>query len=282
PGQLRPQVQGGCAALLRLRHSFRRPRRDDPEQGFVLRDRPRGEGQMGHPGAALPLEMVGARDAAGGAHAADLRRPDRGDGRTRAGASRARRRQGDRAGRQHHPRGGRGDDGRRSAHLGGRSVVPQLGRGQPVPGRRIGVPFERRQEPDPDDHGERLARRRPHPRRHAPQGALMDRRTTIKWMFAAATTLPLGGLLSPFAAEAAGKARPYGSDPKLLELYHPGELWPLTLTPEQRRIATILADTIIPADETSPSASAVGVVDFLDEWISAPYPTQKEDRHTVL
>jgi hypothetical protein len=101
-------------------------------------------------------------------------------------------------------------------------------------------------------------------------------------MFAAATTLPLGGLLSPFAAEAAGKARPYGSDPKLLELYHPGELWPLTLTPEQRRIATILADTIIPADETSPSASAVGVVDFLDEWISAPYPTQKEDRHTVL
>ena len=47
----------------------------------------------------------------------------------------------------------------------------------------------------------------------------MDRRTTIKWMFAAATTLPLGGLLSPFAAEAAGKARPYGSDPKLLDIF---------------------------------------------------------------
>lgn len=110
----------------------------------------------------------------------------------------------------------------------------------------------------------------------------MDRRTTIKWMLAAATSLPLGGLLPPFAAVASGRGRAYGSDPKLLELYHPGELWPLTLTPKQRQTAAILADTIIPADETSPSASAVGVVDFLDEWISAPYPTQKDDRHTLL
>lgn len=32
-----------------------------------------------------------------------------------------------------------------------------------------------------------------------------------------------------------------------------------------------LCDVIIPADEESPSASAVGVPDFIDEWISAPY-----------
>jgi len=106
----------------------------------------------------------------------------------------------------------------------------------------------------------------------------MDRRTTIKWMLAAATTLPLGRLAPAFAAE----ARPYGSDPKLLEVSHPGELWPLTLTPEQRETAKILADAIIPADGTSPSASAVGLVDFIDEWVSAPYPTQRADRSTVL
>ena len=105
----------------------------------------------------------------------------------------------------------------------------------------------------------------------------MDRRTTIKWMFAAAATLPLGRLV---AAEP--EARPYGSDPKLLDTYHPGELWPLTLTPTQREIATILSDTIIPADESSPSASAVGVVDFIDEWISAPYPAHRTDRATVF
>ena len=106
----------------------------------------------------------------------------------------------------------------------------------------------------------------------------MDRRTTIKWMLAAAAAMPLGRIAPAFAAE----ATPYGSDPKLLDPYHPGELWPLTLTPEQRETAKILADTIIPADGTSPSASAVGLVDFIDEWISAPYPTQRADRAIVL
>jgi hypothetical protein len=109
----------------------------------------------------------------------------------------------------------------------------------------------------------------------------MDRRTTIRWMLAAAAA-PLGrsGLLA--AATAKTPARPYGADPKLLTAYHPGELWPLTLTQAQRRTAAVLCDAIIPADEHSPSASAVGVVDFLDEWISAPYPQQQRDRETVL
>src|SRR5262249_1933140 len=32
----------------------------------------------------------------------------------------------------------------------------------------------------------------------------------------------------------------------------------------------------------SPSASSVGVVDFIDEWVSAPYPHQQEDRPIVI
>ncbi|HEX6832681.1 MAG TPA: gluconate 2-dehydrogenase subunit 3 family protein, partial [Rudaea sp.] len=89
--------------------------------------------------------------------------------------------------------------------------------------------------------------------------------------------------LAPLAAATrSGEAKPYGSDPKLLENYHPGDLWPLTFTPQQRKIATILCDAIIPADATSPSASAVGVVDFLDEWISAPYEVQRADRKIIL
>jgi hypothetical protein len=54
------------------------------------------------------------------------------------------------------------------------------------------------------------------------------------------------------------------------------------LTAPQRRLAGILADVIIPADEHSPSASAVGVVDFIDEWVSAPYPVNQRDRPVVL
>jgi hypothetical protein len=67
-----------------------------------------------------------------------------------------------------------------------------------------------------------------------------------------------------------------------LEVYHPGDLWPLTFTRTQRALATVLCDVIIPADASSPSASAVGVVDFIDEWISAPYERQQEDRKLVL
>jgi hypothetical protein len=123
----------------------------------------------------------------------------------------------------------------------------------------------------------------------------MDRRTTIKWTLAAgvaaATGVPLSatatGVATPGTpASAAGtpatEARGYGTDPNLLATYRPGELWPLTLSPTQRRLAATLADLIIPADEHSPSASAVGVVDFIDEWVSAPYPAGRRDRPVVL
>ena len=109
----------------------------------------------------------------------------------------------------------------------------------------------------------------------------MDRRTTIKWVLAASAAWPLLG-------RGAGRADPaltvqgYGTDPNLLAVYRPGELWPLTLTAPQRQLAGILADIVIPADEHSPSASAVGVVEFIDEWVSAPYPANLRDRPIVL
>jgi hypothetical protein len=117
----------------------------------------------------------------------------------------------------------------------------------------------------------------------------MDRRTTIKWVLAASASLPFlkasAFAAVPFSSRTiqhASTAKGYGTDPKLLQVYKPGELWPLTFTPQQRHTATVLSDLIIPADDTSPSASAVGVVDFLDEWISAPYKPQQRDRTIVL
>ena len=109
----------------------------------------------------------------------------------------------------------------------------------------------------------------------------MDRRTTIKWVLAASAAWPLIKAGDARAA-APSPARGYGTDPDLLKTYRPGELWPLTLTTQQRRLAGILADIIIPADEHSPSASAVGVVEFIDEWVSAPYPKHQRDRTTVV
>jgi hypothetical protein len=109
----------------------------------------------------------------------------------------------------------------------------------------------------------------------------MDRRTTIKWVMSASAAWPFLERRTA-RAEPVPAARGYGTDPNLVANYRPGELWPLTLTEAQRRLAGILADIIIPADVRSPSASAVGVVEFIDEWVSAPYPAQQRDRGIVL
>jgi hypothetical protein len=109
----------------------------------------------------------------------------------------------------------------------------------------------------------------------------MDRRTALKWMLTAAASTALAPHLGRGQA-AAPAAKGYGTDPDLMRHYNPGELWPLTFTNEQRRTAAALSDVIIPADDRSPAASAVGVVDFIDEWISAPYPDQQRDRPVIL
>ncbi len=109
----------------------------------------------------------------------------------------------------------------------------------------------------------------------------IDRRTTIKWMIAATASIP-AIRREAFAEAPALPAPGYGTDPNLTRVYSPGDLWPLTFTESQRRTATALCDVVIPADAASPSASAVGVVDFLDEWISAPYAAQREDRAPIL
>jgi gluconate 2-dehydrogenase subunit 3-like protein len=116
----------------------------------------------------------------------------------------------------------------------------------------------------------------------------MDRRTTIKWTLAAGIAAAAGVPLTGTASGATTPVGPatgahgYGTDPDLTATYRPGELWPLTLSATQRRLAAVLADVIIPADERSQSASAVGVVDFIDEWVSAPYPAGRRDRPVIL
>ena len=57
---------------------------------------------------------------------------------------------------------------------------------------------------------------------------------------------------------------------------------PLTLSEAQRITAAALADVILPADQYGPAASTVGVVEMIDEWVSAPYPAQQADRPVVL
>nr|WP_298722124.1 gluconate 2-dehydrogenase subunit 3 family protein [uncultured Steroidobacter sp.] len=107
----------------------------------------------------------------------------------------------------------------------------------------------------------------------------IDRRTAVKWVLAASAALQLPATV--LARDTAKGLSGYGKDPNLQKVYRIGELWPLTLNEHQRATATVLSDLIIPADDESPAASKVGVVDFIDEWISAPYPDNQRDKPIV-
>ncbi|MFK3891135.1 gluconate 2-dehydrogenase subunit 3 family protein [Sphingomonas sp. NPDC079357] len=124
------------------------------------------------------------------------------------------------------------------------------------------------------------------------------RRTTLQW-FATATALSIAhrGVAAAVAPQATAAPPPfkvvewpasitplsatkgYGRDP---DLTAPKVPWPLTLTRPQRATVDMLGDMILPADGASPGAGTLGVGAFIDEWISAPYPQQQEDRAKVI
>jgi len=109
----------------------------------------------------------------------------------------------------------------------------------------------------------------------------MDRRAALKWMLTAAAAIAVPRVPgAPGAKTPAAKG--YGFDPDLSKDYAPGDLWPLTFADGQRRTAAALCDLIIPADEHSPGAASLHVHDFIDEWISAPYPDCAKDRPVIL
>ena len=111
----------------------------------------------------------------------------------------------------------------------------------------------------------------------------MDRRLAIKWMLAASAGAVLMGRHG-FASPALGAVSQsgYGQDPDMVKASKPGDFWPLLLTDAQRRDVAVLADIVIPAESDWPSASSVGVTDFIDEWVSAPYPDNLKARKVIL
>lgn len=120
----------------------------------------------------------------------------------------------------------------------------------------------------------------------------VDRRTTIKWLAAtlvsahagcASDGKSVGGEIprrtSLLGTAAAPGGPGYGTDP---DLVNPAVPWPRTMTAAQRDACAALCDLVLPEDERSPAASAVGVQDFIDEWVSAPYEEQHRDRELIL
>jgi hypothetical protein len=113
---------------------------------------------------------------------------------------------------------------------------------------------------------------------------VVSRRLAIQWVMAAAaaSSIPQSTFAQRRTAVTTPEAKGYGRDPNLVKIYKPGAFWPLTFTPQQNKTATTLADIIIPSDKLGPAASEVGVVAYIDEWISAPYVQQQNDRPVII
>lgn len=107
----------------------------------------------------------------------------------------------------------------------------------------------------------------------------VSRRQVLRTLAAGAALPIVGGASgcadSPAPADPAPASGPRGtpSDPDLIS---PRIWWTRQLTGAELATLAALCDTIIPADEVSPSASAVGVPDYIDEWASAPYDWARE------
>jgi len=65
----------------------------------------------------------------------------------------------------------------------------------------------------------------------------VSRRDAIARMLTAAAAMPTSSLRSPVRPPASNavNATGYRTDPDLLRVYEPGDVWPLTLTTAQRR-----------------------------------------------
>ena len=143
----------------------------------------------------------------------------------------------------------------------------------------------------PDATSPHAADVQPSTRRSAADRPSMDRREALKVLTAAAATAAMAEGLVPIIADAQQPVRPAAkpapkprtaaapvppktgprgtpTDPDLL---NPKSTWPRLLSATELVTLAVLCDTIIPADEKSPSASSVGVPAYINEYVSAPY-----------
>jgi hypothetical protein len=113
-----------------------------------------------------------------------------------------------------------------------------------------------------------------------PYVSKIDRRTALTWVGVVGAATAVGAGVVVYGPKLGGKAQPeakgYGTDPNLVK---PAKAaWPRILSKDELQAAAVLADFILPATAMAPSASSLGIPDFIDEWVSAPYPDQVKDR----
>ena len=121
---------------------------------------------------------------------------------------------------------------------------------------------------------------------------MISRRDSLKWMMAAAALGAPAAAKGQVSGAVTGGFAPwpvlmlppltgagYGTDPDTI---NPTAPWLLTLTASHRTLINTLGNWLLPADDVSKGAGDGDIAAFFDEWISAPYPDQQEDRIKLL
>lgn len=110
----------------------------------------------------------------------------------------------------------------------------------------------------------------------------IDRRAVIGWTAVVAGAVGAGwGLATPGAAPTGRELPPgYGKDPPLVEPRR--QPWPRAIATSVRADLAALIDIVVPGIDGAPAGSALGLVDFFDEWLGAPYPDMVADQDLIL
>lgn len=111
----------------------------------------------------------------------------------------------------------------------------------------------------------------------------MNRRHALKWFAGSAAGVAAAPALAvPTETEPAPLAYPLRSafhDPDFSKPVTGN--WQRLLSAEELKTTKALADLILPKDDHGPAASEVGVPEFIDEWVSAPYDVQREGSQVI-
>ena len=107
----------------------------------------------------------------------------------------------------------------------------------------------------------------------------LNRRDALKWIAGSAA---VSAAAAPGETQPAPPAWPVPSP--LIDPDYSRPMagpWPRVMSEPELTCTKVLADLILPKDADNPAASEVGVHDFINEWISAPYDDQRADSELV-
>ena len=111
---------------------------------------------------------------------------------------------------------------------------------------------------------------------------ILSRRSALKWMTGSAAAS------ASVASGAPNETEPAPPDyPVRFNMHDPDYSKPATgpwervLTEDELKLVTVLADLILPKDGNGPAASEIGVPDFINEWVSAPFEPQRSEGQIV-